>query len=89
MSPGGKNIQDHHGAVHHLGVQCRLQVLKLGGAQLVVADHAGGVKLPDQILDLLDLTLAQIRARVHLLAVLNHLVHGHGSGRFHQLRQLL
>ena len=71
--------QDDHSPVHDLGIQRILQIPKLGRREFIITDNSGGVKLPDTLPNLLDLSLSQIGSRMDPLPVLHHLVHGHGS----------
>ena len=90
--PLGEDVQDQAAAVQHLHAGHLRQHPQLGGRQVVVENHHGGVFLLDHAADLLHLALADKAVRVRLVPALQDGAHSLTPGGIHQggkLRQAL
>ncbi len=84
----GENIQDQPGAIEHLHVQHLFQVALLRGRQLPIEDDQRGLGRFHHRFQLLRFALAQVGARIGLLAPLRDDLHHLAAGGVRQLFQL-
>ena len=89
LGPLGKNIEDQAAAVDDLHAGHLRQHTDLGGAQVIIEDHHGGMFLLHHAPDFLHLPLADKAVGIGFLTALQDHAHHRAAGRVHQRRQLL
>jgi hypothetical protein len=85
----GEDVEDHGGAVQHRQIELGLEVALLARAELVVGDHDVRVGALEQRFELGDLAGAEVRVRVHGVALLRQLPDGGDAGGAQELLELL
>ena len=86
--PGGEDVQDQFGAVHHPNPAQRLQVLALRGGQLVVEDDQIGFVFPHQFGQYAGLALAEVVAGPGSIEALHQLADNQPARRVGQAGEL-
>ncbi len=84
LRPAGKNVQNQLAAIKHLDAGGLLQVARLRRSEIVVEQDHVGIRRSGQLLQFVDLALAQIRRHVGRLAALGKLAHHARTGRGRQ-----
>jgi hypothetical protein len=85
---GGEDVENELGAIDDARADRVLDVLPLARRQLVVEDDERRLLLGDQGLELLDLALAQIGARMRAVELLRELTDDRGARRVGETREL-
>ena len=80
----GEDVEDQLAAVEDLDLELLLEVAHLGGRQVVVEDDHVGVGGLDELLELLDLALADVGREIDVLALLEHAADHDQAGRLGQ-----
>src|SRR6266581_182333 len=86
LRPLREDLEDQLGAVHHAPVQFFFQVSSLGGRELVVEHHDGGVQLGRGPPDLFDFPFTGIKTRIGSLPVASYDPQAHDARALHEAR---
>ena len=83
----GEDVQDQLRAVDDTCLERVLEQALLGRPELVVDDQHVGGGVPERLLELVELALADVAARVGARAVLDDLLHGRDAGGARELAE--
>jgi hypothetical protein len=82
-----EDLQDHHGAVHHLGAHLLRQVERLRGRNLVIDQHDFGAVFEDFLFEFFPLAGAEVGRGLEAGALLGERVDDLEAERLRELAQ--